>query len=191
MEVQGLCSTASQLPGIALRARGPPERRVDRRTQAHGHARLHERAPEAAARAPERHAEPEERVQGADLAAAPTEKHEKYDALNDLLRGRFGLVSLRGLLDEGQSIERAAQLLKGSGRRRLELSFRGCEAFDEQAMQIIADHLPPELEELDMSYGGLEAAHAKALASALANPASKIISLECAPLIETLLTSHL
>ena len=103
----------------------------------------------------------------ADLAAEPPETHERYDALNAILRGRFAIVALRGLLAAGEPIEQAAKLLKGSGRRKLELGFKGVEAFDANAMQLIAQNLPPELEELDMARGGLEDSHMQPLADAL------------------------
>ena len=108
----------------------------------------------------------------ADLAAEPPETHERYDALNAILRGRFAIVALRGLLAAGEPIEQAAKLLKGCGRRKLELGFKGVEAFDANAMQLIAQNLPPELEELDMESGGLAESHMPALAHAL--EASKI-----------------
>ena len=81
-------------------------------------------------------------------------------------------MALRGLLATGQPIELAAKLLKGCGRRKLELSFKGVEAFDANAMQLIAQNLPPELEELDMERGGLKDSHMPKLAQAL--EASKI-----------------
>ena len=115
----------------------------------------------------------------ADLAAAPPDTHPRYDALNALLRGRFAIVALRGLLDTNKSIEQAATLLKGCGRRKLELGFKGLAAFDANAMQLIALNLPPTLEELDMARGGLTAAHAPALASALSNLMLKLASLKC------------
>ena len=109
----------------------------------------------------------------ADLAAEPPKTHKHYDTLNAILRGRFAIVALRGLLAAGEPIELAAKLLKGSGRRKLELGFKGLEAFDAKAMQLIAQNLPPELEELDMQSGGLAESHMAALAHAL--EASKII----------------
>ena len=87
--------------------------------------------------------------------------------LNAILRGRFAIVALPGLLKAGEPIEQAAMLLKGCGRRKLELSFKGVEGFDAHAMQLIAHNLPPTLEELNMQYGGLKAEHAPALATAL------------------------
>ena len=103
----------------------------------------------------------------ADLAAEPPKTHKHYDALNAILRGRFAIVALRGLLVAGEPIELAAKLLKGSGRRKLELGFKGVEAFDAKAMQLIAQNLPPELEELDMARGGLAESHMQPLADAL------------------------
>ena len=91
--------------------------------------------------------------QTADLTAEPPKTHPKYEALNAILRGRFAVGGLRGLLDAGESIAEAAPLLKGCGLRKLELGFEGCEAFDGAAMQLIADNLPPELEELDVVRG--------------------------------------
>ena len=55
----------------------------------------------------------------ANLDAEPPETHERYDALNAILRGRFAIVALRGLLAAGEPIEQALKLLKGSGRRKL------------------------------------------------------------------------
>ena len=102
-------------------------------------------------------AEPEARAAARRLSAASLEEATaKYT----------GVVALRGLLEAGESIEEAAPLLKGCGLRKLELGFKACEAFDGAAMQLIADNLPPELEELDMVGGGLGPAHATALASA-------------------------
>ena len=103
----------------------------------------------------------------ANLDAKPPKTHERYDALNAILRGRFAIVALRGLLAAGETIELAAKLLKGSGRRTLELGFDGVEAFDANAMQLIAQNLPPELEELDMAGGGLTKSHMQPLADAL------------------------
>jgi len=103
----------------------------------------------------------------ADLAAEPPKAHERYDALNAILRGRFAIVALRGLLAAGEPIEQAAKLLKWCGRRKLELGFKGVEAFDAKAMQLIAQNLPPELEELDMARGGLAESHMQPLADAL------------------------
>ena len=108
----------------------------------------------------------------ADLSAEPPETHERYDALNAILRGRFAIVALRGLLAAGEPIELAAKLLKGCGRRTLELGFKGIKALDASAMQLIAQNLPPELEELDMVRGGLADSQMLALAQAL--EASKI-----------------
>ena len=108
----------------------------------------------------------------ADLAAEPPKTHKHYDALNAILRGRFAIVALRGLLAAGEPIEQAAKLLKGCGRRKLELGFKGVEAFDAKAMQLIAQNLPPELEELDMARGGLEDSHMQPLADALCVHAS-------------------
>ena len=113
----------------------------------------------------------------ADLAATPPETHKRYDALNAILRGRFAIVALRGLLEAGEPIEQAAKLLKGCGRRKLELGFKGVEAFDAHAMQLIAQNLPAELEELDMARGGLEARHMPALAQVL--EVSKMKALKC------------
>ena len=76
-----------------------------------------------------------------DGDAEPPETHERYDALNAILRGRFAIVALRGLLAAGEPIELAAKLLKGCGRRKLELGFEGVEAFDANAMQTIAQNL--------------------------------------------------
>ena len=116
-----------------------------------------------------------------DLAAEPLATHPRYDALNALLRGRFAVVALRGLLDAGKSIEQAAALVKGCARRKLELCFDGVEAFDANAMHLIAQNLPPTLEELDMARGGLTADHLPALTSALSDPASKLTTLKCVP----------
>jgi len=115
----------------------------------------------------------------ADLAATPPETHKRYDALNAILRGRFAIVALRGLLEAGQPIEQAAKLLKGCGRRKLELGFKGVDAFDAHAMQLIAQNLPAaELEELDMARGGLEARHMPALAQVLEVSKMKALNLE-------------
>ena len=56
--------------------------------------------------------------------------------------------ALRWIIEAGESIEVAAPLLKGCGLRKLELGFKDCKRFDAQAMQLIVDNLPPELEEL-------------------------------------------
>jgi len=108
----------------------------------------------------------------ADLTAEPPKTHKRYDALNAILRGRFAVVALRGLLAAGEPIEQAAKLLKGCGRRKLELGFKDVKAFDANAMKLIAQNLPPELEELDMQRGGVADSHMQALADAL--EASKI-----------------
>ena len=108
----------------------------------------------------------------ADLAAEPPETHELYDALNAILRVRFVIVALPLLLAAGESIEQAAKVLKGCGQRKLELDFHGVEDFDANAMQLIAQNFPPELEELVMARGGLADSHMQALADAL--EASKI-----------------
>ena len=84
-----------------------------------------------------------------------------------MLRGRFASVALPGLLKAGEPIEQAAKFLKGCGQRKLELSFKGVEGFDANAMQLIAHNLPPTLEELNMGRSGLMAEHVPALASAL------------------------
>jgi len=103
----------------------------------------------------------------ADLAAEPPKTHKRYDELNAILRGRFAIVALRGLLEAGEPIEQAAKLLKGCGRRKLELGFKDVKAFDANVMQLIAQNLPSELEELDMARGGLEARHMPALTQVL------------------------
>ena len=111
-----------------------------------------------------------------NLSAAPPKKHSSYDKINAMLRGKFALVALRALLDNFRSkpmenfapIHEAVSLIAGCGLQRLQLSFKGCEAFrDATTMQAIADHLPPDLEELDMEGSGLTNAHAPALAWAL------------------------
>ena len=115
-----------------------------------------------------------------DLTAKPPDEHPTYDKLNASLRGRFALVVLRPLLDAGDSaaLDEALQLLKVCGRRKIELGFSGCEAFDARAMELIATHLPPELEELNMLRSGLTAEHVPSLAAALAPAASKVVQLE-------------
>ena len=115
-----------------------------------------------------------------NLAATPPATHPRYDALNATVRGRLAIVALRGLLQAGEPIEEAVTLLKGCGRRKLELGFNDVKAFDANAMQLIAQNLPPTLEELIMERAGLKAEHAPALASAL--PAlTKLSALKCAP----------
>ena len=102
-----------------------------------------------------------------DLAAPFPTTHENYESLNALLRGRFAVVALRLMLEQGVSIEKAATLVKGCGLKKLNLGFKGCKGFNAEAMQLITTNLPPELEALDMEEKMLGPQHAVALAEGL------------------------
>ena len=107
--------------------------------------------------------------------------HSKYDELNASLRGRLAAGSLRGILDYDrvEVFEQAAKLLKPSGMRKLELSFKDCSKFDAARANTLFGNLPEALEVLDMRYGGLTTHHAPSLGNAIAT-LKNLHTLKCA-----------
>ncbi|CAE8615412.1 unnamed protein product, partial [Polarella glacialis] len=89
-----------------------------------------------------------------DLNAIPPEEHDRYEVLNNLLRGHFAASVWRIALECGCELGHLSAALRTSGLKTLQLSFDGCQAFDVPAMTRLAGALPLDATCLDLDFFG-------------------------------------
>lgn len=91
---------------------------------------------------------------GDELDLVPLEASEAYDAFDETLYCRHLAAGWRLLTESGVDLSKPSERLGASNLHRLVLSFRGCDAFDDRAAQLLARSLPKTLRHLKLEVEG-------------------------------------
>jgi hypothetical protein len=86
-------------------------------------------------------------ITGLSLDDAVVNDHDKYDELNNILRGIFVTPALQRIIKEmdEDTITRCLEIVKASNARMIDLDLKDCSKFDDDILIRLADSLPPTL----------------------------------------------
>ncbi|GFH55349.1 predicted protein [Chaetoceros tenuissimus] len=120
-----------------------------------------------------------------DLNAEPFEAHENYDELNNAVKGAFAcsLPALRGALEEGEEEWQEMIKVMSTSLTRDPMRFNfedgyGWDDLETDAAIQLNDHLPCNIEGLELLYAPFGASFYNAVANFIENRATNLKSLE-------------
>jgi ribosomal protein S13 len=92
-------------------------------------------------------------ITGRSVDDAVVDDHDKYDELNNIMRGIFVAPALERIIKEKDedTITRCLDIVKASNSRIITLSLSWCSKFDDFILIKLADSLPPSLTELELT----------------------------------------
>ncbi len=95
-------------------------------------------------------------ISGRSIDDPVVDDHDKYDELNNILRGIFVAPALDRIIEEEDvhTITRCLDVFKASNSRIINLDLIYCSRFDDEILIKLADSLPPTLTEFTLSSKG-------------------------------------
>ena len=91
-------------------------------------------------------------INGGSVDDAVVDDHDKYDDLNNVLRGIFVTPALERIIKEKDvdTITRCLDIVKASNTSIIDLNLEDCSRFDDDILIKLADSLPPTLAEFTL-----------------------------------------
>jgi len=91
-------------------------------------------------------------ITGRSVDDAVVDDHDKYDELNNILRGIFVAPGLDRIIKEKDvdTITRCLEIVKASNVRMIYLDLEDCSRFDDDVLMKLTDSLPPTLTEFSL-----------------------------------------